>query len=761
MQSTTSPATTPEPSAIPQPAESLRARPFRRWLRLLREHGTLGRLLRVGIAGGAVGLGFAVTHMPPAHDDVRSLAAALGDAANGAVHPEDVRWEPSRGAVMDAARGRFVLFVSKADGETTRDVWRGKVRISPEGKVIDVTDVYNLTHTPDGDDTHLVVRGDHAAFTTTSYGQLQSVTLLDLAGEGEKNLAESASEKAMAYVTNRQETGSGAGIGRVAVLFDSAPQAVGLSLGDDALRLELADGGARHRAMLSFATEELDPGASGMHTQAHEHLKKKLSHWAVDTARAVPWIGQEPIAWLEEKALGVRADAKDFSHGMHKRAFLFWSLEALALLAGVGLLFARKGRFLSAPLFGGAALSFGVFQGFAPTSTALASAKTEELAAPTSHETPSVVLDTSEASVEAAHWPPAKMPTIWKDTEPGEGEWAAPHPTWLRRVPQTDPSAPPPFMTSFVRPDEEHPQAHVALVAMDMRQLDVEMEAGMEDPQPLSGPNGPGKLPRDPSIFTRVVACFNGAFKTEHGHYGMMVKKRVLLPPQPGAATVITTNDRRVGIGTWGANKTVSGLKGLADADIESFRQNLDPLVDHGEVNPYGRSQWGFSAPGKGVQTERSGLCVTSSGHLVYAWGDDVTATTLAKGMKMAGCDYGMHLDMNPYHTGFLWTNITDLKSKSYKSELLNPGMEISTARYIEYAPKDFFYVMVHDPTPAPIDGGSAWTADPGAQPAPSWMPGLWRAEAQKVENPRRRGRARALADPRGREGSPRSVTAP
>ena len=73
--------------------------------------------------------------------------------------------------------------------------------------------------------------------------------------------------------------------------------------------------------------------------------------------------------------------------------------------------------------------------------------------------------------------------------------------------------------------------------------------------------------------------------------------------------------------------------------------------------------------------------------------------------MKMASCVYGMHLDMNPHHTGFLFTNITELKGRNYKSELLSTQMEIDTARYIEYAPKDFFYMTLHDPTPPPIEG--------------------------------------------------------
>ncbi|MBS2014694.1 MAG: phosphodiester glycosidase family protein, partial [Deltaproteobacteria bacterium] len=66
----------------------------------------------------------------------------------------------------------------------------------------------------------------------------------------------------------------------------------------------------------------------------------------------------------------------------------------------------------------------------------------------------------------------------------------------------------------------------------------------------------------------------------------------------------------------------------------------------------------------------------------------------------------------------------------------LSNQMEIDTARFIEYAPKDFFYMTVHDPTPPSLEGGekTKWEPDPGVQPAPSWMAGLWRTVTGGVE---------------------------
>lgn len=622
----------------------------------------------VALVASAFGVAAGLAHGAAPASDLERLASALGDASGGArVASRDLRWEPSRGVVADAASGRWVLYLGRAEGEDTRDVWRARVRVSPEGRALEVVEAHDLTNTPLGDDHALVVRGSHAAFATRAYGRVQSVTAVDLSGAGAQDKSEAMLDRAMAAVTNAQQTGSAAGIGRLDVMLDSPADAVSLSL-SDAAALEITADGSR-AARLDLARGDWLGAAAGMSVATSVHLPKRFSHWAVDTLRAVPWIGPAPIAWLESKALGVRD------------TFRRISFEASAGSAD---------------------------------------------AAVATPDPPPPPLDTSRASVEQAHWPPPRIATIWQKPEEGEGAWIAPGVPWLHRAPGLASDAPPPMMRTFLRPDEERPYAKVLLVAMDMRQLDLDMEAGIEDPEPLVGPHGSGRIPRAPAVYKRVVAAFNGAFKTEHGHYGMMVHKRVLLPPVPGSASVVVLDDGRVGMGSWGGDRKVGGVVGVADDSIVSFRQNLEALVDRGVVNPTGRNLWGFTLPGKGVQTERSGLCVTTSGHLLYAWGDDVSATALAKAMKMAGCDYAMHLDMNPYHTGFLFAAIDDLAGKKYRTELLDGGMQIPADRYVNYAPKDFFYVMAHDPTPPAVDGAAPWQADGGAQPPPKWMPGVW-----------------------------------
>ncbi|HXN33388.1 MAG TPA: hypothetical protein VN894_16075, partial [Polyangiaceae bacterium] len=630
---------------------------------------------RLPLACAALSAWGGLARSTPARD-LPALANALGRSAGGAlVSGDDVRWEPSEGPTLDFALGRRILFLARPQGDEPRDVWRARVRVSPEGAALEVLGSHNLTSTPLGDDHELVVRGAYAAFATRAYGQEQSLTALDLGGEAGQNKTKGLTDRAMAAMTNLQQTGASRGIGRVDVTLESPAGAAALELEEAALAIALYD---EHRATparsarLDLVRGELISAAPGMRAAASMHLPKRFSHWTVDTLRAIPWIGPAPIASVEDAALAIR-DAY------------------------------RRITFKASGSAGASTVATD------PTPPAL---------------------DTSQASVEEAHWPPPHVQSIWKVPEKGEGDWEPPDVPWLRRVPGAPADAPLPVYVTFVRPDDERPYAKVLFVAMDMRQLDLDMEAGVEDPEPLTGAHGAGRIPRDPAVYRRVAAAFNGAFKTEHGHYGMMVHKRVLLPPVPGAATVVVLDDGRVGFGTWGADHKIGGIDGVGDDAIVSFRQNLPPLIDRGQVNPTGRNLWGFTLPGKGAQTERSGICVTASGHLLYAWGDDVSATTLAKAMKMGGCDYAMHLDMNPYHTGFLFAAIDDLPGRKYRSQLLTSAMSIPVDRYIQYAPKDFFYVMVHDPAPPAVDGAGAWEPDGGTQPPPHWIPGLWRAHA-------------------------------
>jgi hypothetical protein len=194
------------------------------------------------------------------------------------------------------------------------------------------------------------------------------------------------------------------------------------------------------------------------------------------------------------------------------------------------------------------------------------------------------------------------------------------------------------------------------------------------------------------------------------------------VPPVPGAATVVIDRERRVGMGNWPQTASIPD-------ELIAFRQNLDPLVEDGVVNPSGRYVWGWQISGTSVMTQRSALCVTSAGHLYYAWGEEIDAPTLSHALRQAGCAYAMHLDMNPGHCGFVYTDIVDLREKRFQLRRADPGMKIDDEKYVRWSPKDFFYVMVRDPAPPPV-AGIRWEPDGGAQPTPAFMPAIWKGSA-------------------------------
>src|SRR5690606_31956824 len=128
------------------------------------------------------GLGASLLDPGSMPQDAAALAVDLGRTSGAVVRAEEVRWEPSRGPLADLLVGRFVLFLGSATPDGPRDLYRARVRVSPEGTPLAVAWVGNLTSTPLGDDHALVVSGTRAAYATFAQGREQSVTALDLAG---------------------------------------------------------------------------------------------------------------------------------------------------------------------------------------------------------------------------------------------------------------------------------------------------------------------------------------------------------------------------------------------------------------------------------------------------------------------------------------------------------------------------------------------------------------------------------------------------
>lgn len=591
------------------------------------------------------------------------LAKMLGQATRTVVDADQIVWEPSTGVLGDLFGGRRVLFAAATKTGAPRDVYRALVRVTHDGRPLSIRQVRNITDTPKGDDTGLVSNARHVAFSTVAFGRIQSVTVLEPERIRDEDRPAGLLNRAMLALTSWQEMGTLDGIGRSDIRLRVPAVRAEVKLDEKQLEIDIT--GNEEQLVYHLESRKLEhhgvsPGYAAK-AQPRVHREKPLVFWAVDTVRAE--VGPEPIAWLENQVFGAKDQLKQ--------------------------------------------LGYRLFSASSPE----AALKAEEFAPPPE-------LGTSKMAAEA--WPPPTIPSLWKETREGEGVWVPVSFPFLRKLSGTRPGAkvPPYFYKTFIRPDPKRPYSKMTLIAMDMRQLELRMQAGFEDPKPTTGPPGDGRLPTDPSVYKRVVATFNGAFKTTHGEYGMMVDHRVLIPPVKRAATIVVDDTGKTGLGSWPQTEAIP-------ENIVSFRQNLDPLVEDGKANPTGRYIWGWQIQGQSVLTHRTAMCVTPAGHLYYAFGTELDGPTLGNALKQAGCSYGVHLDMNPGHCGFVFTEVHDLQRGHFTLKLLDDQMTINPDRYVRWSAKDFFYLVIRDPRPQG-DNEIPWDADGGTQPEPSWLPGIF-----------------------------------
>jgi len=167
------------------------------------------------------------------------------------------------------------------------------------------------------------------------------------------------------------------------------------------------------------------------------------------------------------------------------------------------------------------------------------------------------------------------------------------------------------------------------------------------------------------------------------------------------------------------------------------------------------------------VFTVRSGLCLTFGGKLIYFWGEHQSPETLGTAMIHAGCDYGLHLDMNSGHCGFEYFRVDPADARPdlgrslergeaegevprrpdllYRARKLTREMaHMRFPRYIGRDPRDFFYLLrrssVFDGAPAGLEAG--WVARGAREgfPVPmvtgrtSWETDIIKSDVSQVE---------------------------
>lgn len=609
--------------------------------------------------------------VPPRQDDPISAITGLVIDPDSLVYVD----APAPEAPADCLKSHEILFLARAGEGRPRDLYRAEADIDENGRIWAVGAIRNLTRTPHGDDFYLEWFPPHALVATRALGQVRSLTVFDTTGSREsENRAWSPLTQILGRLSNYFETGRFAGLAQTTVTFNEPVGKLAVSDERDRNRARIAlswtdPSGRSRRGVVALADGKTTHPE--LRVRQARRLPKKPILWMVDTLRSLPWLGPGPIEWLEGRFFAL----SDALRRVTRTAYYEPQIATNPQNEGDHLI---------------------EMPGDLPVSP----------------------------GGETIRWPPRPLERSKHAAEASqEGLW---HPGNLDFT-QVTPGSPPVIYRTFVRPDEERSDIVVHLFALDMRRLELHMTAGLEDPRSTTGAQGEGRFPRDEEILQGVVAAFNGAFKTVHGSYGMMVERDLLVPPVEGAATLATFENGRATLSTWPKG-------GEIPDDMVSFRQNLEPLLDKGQINPSRRTEWGIAVTSSGdivrMYTIRSGLCRRDDGTLVYAWGENLDAATLAKAMKRAECAYGMHLDMNPYHTAFLYYKFQKgdaerLKTGhkvEYQVENALHGTVFSADRYVYASPKDFFFLVAKRPLPGPD-----WSPEGLAQPSPSYFPTMSR----------------------------------
>jgi hypothetical protein len=259
-------------------------------------------------------------------------------------------------------------------------------------------------------------------------------------------------------------------------------------------------------------------------------------------------------------------------------------------------------------------------------------------------------------------------------------------------MPEGARGGPPVMVRTTLHPHSIKRHAYVAVVAVDLRRVDLRLVAGTLEPESKAVPpeRRPGLVPAADQA--DLIAVFNGGFMARHGRYGMMLDGDTFVPPRPDACTVALYRDGGLRVRTW------TELSATA-ATMSGFRQTppciLEQGVLHPELDPDPRPrQWGAAENGE-TEIRRSALGLDASGQvLFYGLGEWVTVKALADAMKAAGAADAAELDINWSYTKFLLFGRPAPGEPPEVVSTLVPKTKHTRRGYVTApAERDFFYL--------------------------------------------------------------------
>jgi hypothetical protein len=174
---------------------------------------------------------------------------------------------------------------------------------------------------------------------------------------------------------------------------------------------------------------------------------------------------------------------------------------------------------------------------------------------------------------------------------------------------------------AFLRPDDVYTSLVSGVAWMDMKLLRATLYSGSYIPG-----GGPYKYtaPIEPDAARTLVALFNSGFRMQDTNGGYYTDGRLVAPMRDGAASFVIYKNGSVNIGSWGTEVNMT-------PQVTQVRQNVDMLVDHGQVTPGlnadDTSEWGFTL-GNQIFVPRSGVGITANGALVFVAGVSTSPTS-------------------------------------------------------------------------------------------------------------------------------------
>jgi hypothetical protein len=268
----------------------------------------------------------------------------------------------------------------------------------------------------------------------------------------------------------------------------------------------------------------------------------------------------------------------------------------------------------------------------------------------------------------------------------GEGVW----------VPVVDPRQPGDrtrLLKTFLHPDKNRSWSVVAVVAVDLSSVELHAVAGRFEPERKSKDakayKTPAVVPED--MRERLIAAFNGGYKSTHGEYGMKVGGVELAPPRTRCCVVARMNDGSYLIRDWEKVKE-------REAEMSWWRQTPICMFDEGAPHPMlamPKFGWGAASVSGTTVIRRSAIGLDKERKLMFIGiGDHVTGQAIGMAMHHAGAHYVSQLDVNFSFPKFVLYEHKAPGSAELKAVPLTENFEYTEDQYVgKEAERDFFYL--------------------------------------------------------------------